>query len=257
MIEHESNVPPLGARRAIQCCTADGNCAVSVAPVLIVIEGYEEFANMGKIASSEASQAEAATERSRSETGTGLTRIGHQLRRERKIRGLRIKDVAEAAGFSASLISKIEHNKVDPSLSTLHRLAQTLDTSVSALFLREEGLDKAVHKPAQRPVAGVVQGLSEWEGIVAEVMVPYREGRLLEGFVFVMEPGGHSGGRLEHDGEECGYVLDGELELEVGNDTYYLAAGDSFFFSSHIPHAYRNPGETTARVIWINTPPTF
>jgi len=184
-------------------------------------------------------------------------RIGHQIRRARKLRNMRLKDVSEATGLSISLISKIEHNKVDPSLSTLHRLAKALDTSVSALFLREEGLDRVVHRPGERPVAGRVQTMVEWEGIVAEVMVPYREGRLLEGFVFVMEPGGHSGGRLQHDGEECGYVLDGELELEVGDVRYRLGAGDSFFFSSEIPHAYRNPGDTTAHVIWINTPPTF
>lgn len=183
--------------------------------------------------------------------------IGHQIRRERKIHKLRLKDLAEATGLSISLISKIEHNKVDPSLSTLHRLAKALDTSVSALFLREEGLDRVVHKPAERPVAGRVQGMVDWEGIVAEVMVPYREGRLLEGFIFLMEPGGHSGGRLQHDGEECGYVLEGQLELDVGDVHYHLEAGDSFFFSSEIPHAYRNPGDTTARVIWINTPPTF
>lgn len=183
--------------------------------------------------------------------------IGHHIRRERKIHKLRLKDLSEATGLSISLISKIEHNKVDPSLSTLHRLAKALGTSVSALFLREEGLDRVIHKPTERPVAGRVQGMVDWEGIVAEVMVPYRDGRLLEGFIFLMEPGGHSGGRLQHDGEECGYVLEGKLELDVGTAHYHLEAGDSFFFSSEIPHAYRNPGDTTARVIWINTPPTF
>lgn len=191
------------------------------------------------------------------ESGEDYRPIGHQIRRERKIHKLRLKDLAESTGLSISLISKIEHNKVDPSLSTLHRLAKALDTSISALFLREEGPDRVVHKPFERPVAGRVQGMVEWEGIVAEVMVPYREGRLLEGFIFLMEPGGHSGGRLQHEGEECGYVLEGELELDVGNVHYHLEAGDSFFFSSDIPHAYRNPGDITARVIWINTPPTF
>lgn len=204
-----------------------------------------------------AEQVSASEEPAQEATVADYRPIGHQIRRERKIHKLRLKDLAEATGLSISLISKIEHNKVDPSLSTLHRLAKALDTSVSALFLREEGLDRVVHKPAERPVAGRVQGMVDWEGIVAEVMVPYREGRLLEGFIFLMEPGGHSGGRLQHDGEECGYVLEGQLELDVGDVHYHLEAGDSFFFSSEIPHAYRNPGDTTARVIWINTPPTF
>ena len=184
-------------------------------------------------------------------------RIGAQLKRERHLRGLRLKDVAEATGLSMSLISKIENNKASPSLSTLHRVAQALNTSVSALFAMDETLDKIVHRPHERPIAGKVQTMVEWDGIEAEIMVPYENGRLLEGFVFVMEPGGHSGGTLQHAGEECGYVLEGQLELTVDSTTYLLNPGDSFFFPSDKSHAYRNPGEVTTRVIWINTPPTF
>lgn len=191
------------------------------------------------------------------ERSLASSRIGYQLKRERRLKGLRLVDLAEATGLSPSLISKIENNKINPSLSTLHRLSQVLGTSVSALFAMDENLDKVVLTQDQRPVAGKVQGIVQWEGIEAEIMIPYEEGRLLEGFVFVMEPGGHSGGVLQHEGEECGYVLEGELELTVGAKKYNLKAGASFFFYSNIPHSYRNPGKSTARVIWINTPPTF
>lgn len=184
-------------------------------------------------------------------------RIGFRLKRERRLKGLRLKDIADATGLSLSLISKIENNKASPSLSTLHRVAQALDTSVSALFAMDEVMEKVVYRPHERPVAGKVQTMVEWDGIEAEIMVPFVHGRLLEGFVFIMEPGGHSGGVLQHEGEECGYVLEGQLELTVGEKSYILKRGDSFFFPSDIPHAYRNPGKVIARVIWINTPPTF
>ena len=184
-------------------------------------------------------------------------RIGFQLRRERRIKKLRLKDVADATGLSVSLISKIETNTVGPSLSTLHLVAQALGTSISALFAMEESSTEVVCRQEERPIAGKVQSMSEWDGIEAEIVVPYAEGRLLEGFIFVMEPGGNSGGVLQHDGEECGYVLEGRLELCVGNKKYSLGRGDSFFFPSTIPHTYRNPGKVIARVVWINTPPTF
>jgi transcriptional regulator with XRE-family HTH domain len=184
-------------------------------------------------------------------------RIGSQLRRERRIRGLRLKDVADKAGLSQSLISKIENNKTSPSISTLHRVAKALGTSISALFAADESLDQVVQRPQERPIAGKVQSMVEWDGIEAEIIVPYVSGRLLEGFVFIMEPGGHSGGILRHEGEECGYVLEGCLELIVDTETYILNPGDSFFFNSDRPHAYRNPGSVTTRVIWINTPPTY
>ena len=184
-------------------------------------------------------------------------RIGSQLRRQRRIKGLRLKDVAEKAGLSESLISKIENNKASPSLSTLHSLAKALGTSISALFALDESLDQVVHRPHERAIAGRVQSMVEWDGIEAEIIVPYVNGRLLEGFVFIMEPGGHSGGTLRHEGEECGYVLEGRLELVVDGRRYVLGPGDSFFFASERPHSYRNPGKVTTRVIWINTPPTY
>jgi transcriptional regulator with XRE-family HTH domain len=183
--------------------------------------------------------------------------IGFHLRRERRLRKLLLKDVADATGLSVSLISKIETNKVSPSLSTLHKVAKALGTSVSALFAIEETISQVVCRPGQRPIAGRVQTMREWDGIEAEIMVPHAEGRLLEGFVFIMQPGGHSGGLLQHEGEECGYVLSGKLDLTVGGTHYELNPGDSFFFPSSIHHAYRNPGKSIARVLWINTPPTF
>ena len=184
-------------------------------------------------------------------------RIGFQLRRARRIKGFRLKDVADKAGLSQSLISKIENNKTSPSLSTLHRVAKALGTSISALFAADESLDQVVQRPQERPIAGKVQSMVEWDGIEAEIIVPYVSGRLLEGFVFIMEPGGHSGGTLQHEGEECGYVLAGRLELVVDRTTYVLNPGDSFFFNSERPHAYRNPGAVKTRVLWINTPPTY
>jgi transcriptional regulator with XRE-family HTH domain len=186
-----------------------------------------------------------------------LPRIGSQLKRERRIKGLRLKDVADIAGLSQSLISKIENNKASPSLSTLHRVATALGTSISALFAMDESLDRVVHRPHDRPIAGKVQSMVEWDGIEAEIIVPYVRGRLLEGFVFIMEPGGHSGGTLRHEGEECGYVLEGRLELVVDGERHLLEPGDSFSFDSDRAHSYRNPGKVTARVIWINTPPTY
>ena len=64
-------------------------------------------------------------------------------------------------------------------------------------------------------------------------------------------------GPFQHDGEEVGVILEGELELTVGESVNVLRTGDSFFFRSDVTHGYRNVGEGACRVVWINTPPTF
>ena len=53
-------------------------------------------------------------------------------------------------------------------------------------------------------------------------------------------PGGGSEGVIQHEGEEFGYVLDGEIELTVDNRNYQLREGDSFYFRSERPHSYNN-----------------
>ncbi len=88
-------------------------------------------------------------------------------------------------------------------------------------------------------------------------MTPSVDGQSLEGNIHVVSPGATNGGEINHIGEEVGYVLEGEFELTVGSTTYHLKAGDSFFFRSELPHSYRNPGEAAARVLWVNSPPTF
>ena len=51
---------------------------------------------------------------------------------------------------------------------------------------------------------------------------------------------------MRHSGTEYGYLISGELELNLGFDKYVLAAGDSVCFESTKPHGYRNDGEVPA-----------
>jgi quercetin dioxygenase-like cupin family protein len=68
-------------------------------------------------------------------------------------------------------------------------------------------------------------------------------------------PGGHSGDNaLSHEGEEAGYVLTGQLTLEVDGHVLILEEGDSFGFSGDRPHRYINNGDQELRIILTNTP---
>ena len=64
--------------------------------------------------------------------------IGTRLRHARLMRGSRLKDVADAAGCSESLVSKIENNKVEPSLQVLHKLCSVLKIGLGDLFNRRK-----------------------------------------------------------------------------------------------------------------------
>ncbi len=61
----------------------------------------------------------------------------------------------------------------------------------------------------------------------------------------------------KHSGEEFRFVLDGEIECEVGGNIYKLKTGDSILHSSEIPHKIRNIGGKKAVYLTIGSPPTF
>jgi transcriptional regulator with XRE-family HTH domain len=183
-------------------------------------------------------------------------RVGARLRHARLLNRMRLKDVAERAKCSEGMLSKIENDRAVPSLTTLHRLCKALNLSVSALLNKDFTGPWTILRPAERAVIGHASG-SGSEGVRAEVIIPHADGRLLEGFVVIIEPGGHTAGVLQHQGEEVGYVMEGQLELTINREVHLLNAGDSFYFPSDLPHEYRNPGKTRMRAVWINTPPTF
>lgn len=182
--------------------------------------------------------------------------IGARLRKIRRARRLKLLDVADAVGCSEGYLSKIENSKTSPSLSVLHRIASALDTNMSYLFDTNDDRNQIVARSGERPIVEL-DPLRQGNGIQLERVIPYSEDHMLQCNIHIIESGGASEGQIEHDGEELGYILDGELELTVENDTYVLSAGDSFHFDSRRPHGYRNATSQVARVFWVNTPPTF
>ena len=184
------------------------------------------------------------------------SRLSIRLRLARQIRGMTLKSVADAAGCSESLLSKIENGKATPSLPMLHRLVLALETNIGWMFEEGDGDEGVVFRRGERPLI-TLDPLRQGEGISLERVIPYSNGHLLQCNIHHIETGGESAGPIQHVGEEVGYVLEGDIELMVANSTYKLSAGDSFVFRSELPHHYRNVGVSPASIFWVNTPHTF
>jgi len=182
--------------------------------------------------------------------------LGLRLRMARRTKGWTMKQLAEAAGCSESLLSKIENGRNLPSLPLLHRLVQVLDTNIGWLFGDRASQRNIVFRAGQRPVIAL-DPQHRGEGIALERVIPFSEMHLLQCNIHHIAEGGSSAGPIAHEGEEVGYVLAGRIELIVDGRSHRLAAGDAFVFRSDRQHAYRNVGEGTASIFWVNTPPTF
>lgn len=172
-----------------------------------------------------------------------------RFRRLRIRRGLSLAQVARATKVSIGFLSGLERGQMRSSIATLQRIARFYGTNIHSLFENATDNQRLV-RPNQRKVleasSGVRMELLAW-GQTA-----------MEPHLFRVKPGGGSGESYSHEGEEFLHVLRGEFEIWLdGEERYLLKRGDSLYFQSSTPHRWRNPGSAEARLLWINTPPTF
>jgi len=179
--------------------------------------------------------------------------LGGRIRMLREEKGLIIRHLAGQAGCSPSLISQLENNKVDPSISMLKRIAKALDVNIVDFFMDESLTHEDV---VTRATDRVDIQLRRWDAKIQSLVRNTRNKRM-QPFLTVIRPGGGSHGMYLHDGEEFGFVTRGDLTLVLDEKRYEIGAGESFYFPSHIPHDWVNNGVEDAEVIWVITPPTF
>jgi len=175
--------------------------------------------------------------------------IGPKLRALRKQAGLSLQQLANRSDVSAAAIHKIEQSGMVPTITTLLKLSGALGRPV-AFFVDEEG-------PAADPTVLIRDGeqrpiLTSHTGIhLAGSSGAYGRFYLAGGRATVVPGAGSGGHAMEHPGEELIYLLEGELEFVVNEQTYRLRPGDSLHFRTVQPHFWRNPGTTDAVALWM------
>ncbi len=179
--------------------------------------------------------------------------LGADLRALRKTRGLTLTDLSETLGRSVGWLSQIERDLSSPSINDLRAIAAALDAPISMLFGQasapadEVGL--IVRKGARRPIGSGEQGLVE------ELLSP----DLTDDFEVVHStflPGCVLQEPVTRPTQEVGYVISGQLDLEIDGKMFTLNAGDSFRVRGE-PFRWMNPTETPAVVIWVIAPPVY
>lgn len=177
--------------------------------------------------------------------------IGAALRDLRTEKRLTLQQLATRTGLSASLISQVERNQADPSVVTLVKLAQALEVPVGHFFAAPPRPNCVVRKSQRKKLTFPESNL------VYELLSP-DGARRLELLMIHLAPEQHdTEGTVTHPGEECGVVLAGRMEIQVGKETYVLEEGDSIHFSSELPHRLRNPGSEPVVAVWVDCPPMF
>jgi quercetin dioxygenase-like cupin family protein len=171
-----------------------------------------------------------------------ITPIGKRIRRARLDKKMSLDTMANETGLSKSFIKKIEGGEQRPSVGTLLQISRTLQLD-SGFLLKEQGGASEERSQAYT---------KRTDNYAYTPLTPGAENKHLKAFRIVVDAGqNHDGVGFHHEGEEFVYVLEGAVEVQVGDHINLLKKGDSLHFNSGIKHDLRNTCDTDAELIVV------
>ncbi len=175
--------------------------------------------------------------------------LGENIRKIRSEKKISLKTLAGMTGLTPSFLSQVERDLADPSINSLRKVADALNVPIFALLVAENEPSPVVRKN-ERKTLRLPNSQMSYELLTPDL------NRSMEIFISRLVPGG-SGSTDVHKGEECTVVLEGTLEMRIGNDIYVLHEGDSIYCQGEIPHRMANIGEQELVILSCITPPQF
>lgn len=180
-------------------------------------------------------------------TADTLATIGLRIRELRQSRKLTLQELADVSGLSASMLSLVERGRASPSIGSLIVVASALGVTMSDLLVNGAVVEEKIVVRASE--ARVVETAQH---VVRRLM---RQDRTRGVSVAVNEYAPHTGSTehpITHEGFEYGFVLQGELTVEVDGGKHVLRQGDLIAYSSRRKHKIWNHGRTKVRTLWFN-----
>ncbi len=176
--------------------------------------------------------------------------IGAKIKRLRLQLGLTQEELGNRCELSKGFISQLENDVTSPSIATLIDILECLGTSPRAFF-SEDGERKIVFTQSD-----MFEKVDEQHGRITW-LVPNAQKNAMEPILVSLLEGQSTLPQDPHEGEEFGYVLSGSVFLHTGPKKQRVKTGESFCFHPSTVHYVANAGRTTARFLWVSTPPSF
>lgn len=187
---------------------------------------------------------------------------GRRIREMRKRRGLTLKEVAEATGYTIGHISQIERDLKSPSLVALRKIAACLNCSEVWLIMDDSELSaKSSEEGKKSKESYLMRKENRIPMIIPEIDVSYSiftpsklpnaQEAQMTGLIVRLKPNTWVTEKMISHGnyDESLLLLKGELELRIDNSTYMIYEGDSFYIPKNCLHNYLNTSNEEATII--------
>ena len=178
-----------------------------------------------------------------------LLQLGNRLSSLRKRKKMTLDDLSSKSGVSKSILSQIERNLSNPTVTTISRISDALNEKLSDFFLKiEVEEENLVESSKETPSITSKDGLCELNILGAGETVNW-----LQWYILEMKPKGilESGSHGPKTFENL-TVIDGQIQISCGESKEKLSKGDTFRFQSNKNHTIKNISKQKAQVLMVN-----
>lgn len=176
-------------------------------------------------------------------------KIGKKIKELRTLCDLTQEELANRTELTKGYISQLENDLTEPSISTLDDLLKALGTNLGEFF-SSENVNQIVFKKNDYFQKEEIGYKITW-------LVPNAQKNEMEPILITLNPNSETQIDYPHEGQEFGYVLEGELLLIIDNKKYKVKEGETFYYDSNKNHYLRNVKDKICKVIWVSSPPNF
>jgi transcriptional regulator with XRE-family HTH domain len=180
-------------------------------------------------------------------------KVGEKIKLLREKKKLSLPELAQKSGFSSAVLSQIENHMISPPLGTIIKLAKALEVEPGYFFKEKPKSPYVIVRKDERvSVSRVASKEGVSYGYSYESLGADKKDRKMEPFIVTLDPETvKKPAQSTHDGEEFIFVLEGEMEVTLGDHSDVLVAGDSIYYSSTIPHRVGAKGTTPAKILAV------
>jgi transcriptional regulator with XRE-family HTH domain len=181
--------------------------------------------------------------------------IGEKIRALRLKKGMGLVELGKHTGLSAALLSKLERDKLFPTLPTLLRIALVFSVGLEFFFTDERKRRiLAVVRKKDRVRFPEKPGTADVSYFFESLDYPATERKFNVYLAEFQELPPEKIKPHNHAGVEFLYLVSGALDIKVGSDTHSLEAGDSIYFDSAVQHSYRRVGKKPCEAVTVTLP---
>lgn len=175
--------------------------------------------------------------------------LGKRVKKLRADRGWSLEELAGASGVSRSMLSEIEREKANPTLTVTFRIARAFGLTLQELIESAEAGASKIQVIRADDRAQVYRSDKQCE---IRTLSPLNLEKDVEFYQLSLRPGGALRSQPHFEGtREFLTVVEGSVRVESDHDTEQIAKGDSGTYRADVPHAIVNTGKSRALMFLI------